>query len=128
VYRFEIRYPTAEGAWRAVDDAGFHRAVTEYRSWYPTVSVERIFDGNREIGIGDNAALRVVVTHGCHTEPGQRMTRDLREEREEKENALGICQPAATSRTRGQGRRIAFARRRLDGNRSDYSYGDRRSR
>ena len=55
-------YPTAESAARARDDADFQRAVAAYRFWYPTVSVEGIFNGNREIGIADNAAVGIAST------------------------------------------------------------------
>ncbi|MEJ5020116.1 DUF1254 domain-containing protein [Ochrobactrum vermis] len=56
-YTFEQGYPTAETSARARDDADFQRAVTAYRFWYPTVSVEGIFNGNREAGLKDNEAL-----------------------------------------------------------------------
>src|SRR5262249_15210934 len=55
-YRFERGYPTPETSQRDRDDADFQRAVTAYRFWYPTVSVEGIFNGNREAGIKDGAA------------------------------------------------------------------------
>jgi hypothetical protein len=61
-YPFEIGYPTADGARQASDDAALQRAVTAYRFWYPTVSVEGIFNGNREIGIADNAGLGIAAT------------------------------------------------------------------
>ncbi|MEA1832573.1 DUF1214 domain-containing protein [Methylobacterium durans] len=37
------------------------RAVTAYRFWYPTVSVEGIFNGNRAAGIGDNSAMGIAA-------------------------------------------------------------------
>ncbi|WP_236960393.1 DUF1214 domain-containing protein [Methylobacterium durans] len=37
------------------------RAVTAYRFWYPTVSVEGIFNGNRAAGIGDNTAMGIAA-------------------------------------------------------------------
>lgn len=52
-YVFERGYPTADAAQRARDDADFQRAMTAYRFWYPTVSVEGIFNGNRTVGIED---------------------------------------------------------------------------
>jgi hypothetical protein len=60
---FRDGYPTAETSQRARDDADFQRAVTAYRFWYPTVSNEGIFNGNREAGFKDNeAALISAIT------------------------------------------------------------------
>jgi hypothetical protein len=42
---FEQGYPTAETSQRARDDADFQRAVTAYRFWCPTVSVEGNISG-----------------------------------------------------------------------------------
>src|SRR6201996_9550868 len=53
-YAFLQGYPTADAAQKANDDADFGRAVQAYRFWYPTVSNEGIFQGNRKIGIQDN--------------------------------------------------------------------------
>jgi len=55
-YKFENGYPTPEASKRAQDDADLQRALVAYRFWYPTVSIEGIFNGNREAGIEDNAA------------------------------------------------------------------------
>ena len=55
-YGFSQGYPTADGAEKAIDDTDFGRAVQAYRFWYPTVSNEGIFQGNRDIGIQDNVA------------------------------------------------------------------------
>ncbi len=52
-YAFERGYPTAQTTQQARNDADFQRAMTAYRFWYPTVSVEGIFNGNRELGIKD---------------------------------------------------------------------------
>ncbi len=46
---------------RARDDADFQRAETAYRFWYPAVSVEGIFDGNRAVGIQDNQAVGIAA-------------------------------------------------------------------
>src|ERR1700743_2096269 len=54
-YGFSQGYPTADGAKKAIDDTDFGRAVQAYRFWYPTVSNEGIFQGNRDAGIQDNA-------------------------------------------------------------------------
>jgi len=61
-YDFDDGYPTPEAADLARYDADFQRAVTAYRFWYPTVSVEGIFNGNREIGIADNEAVGIAST------------------------------------------------------------------
>src|SRR5262249_23092970 len=53
-------FPTAEAAKKARDDGDFQRAVTAYRFWYPTVSCEGIFNGNREKGIKDNESLIIL--------------------------------------------------------------------
>ncbi len=59
---FERGFPTEEGARRIRQEAHFQRAVTAYRFWYPTVSVEGIFNGNREIGIADNESIGIAST------------------------------------------------------------------
>jgi hypothetical protein len=55
-YRFERGYPLAATTSQARDDADLARAITAYRFWYPTVSVEGIFNGNRAAGIQDGKA------------------------------------------------------------------------
>jgi hypothetical protein len=59
---FERGFPTDEGARRVRRETLFQRAVTAYRFWYPTVSVEGIFNGNREIGITDNESIGIAST------------------------------------------------------------------
>jgi hypothetical protein len=61
-YEFKDGYPTADGARAALDDAAYQRALTAYRFWYPTVSNEGIFNGNRQAGIEDTAAVGVAST------------------------------------------------------------------
>jgi hypothetical protein len=56
-YAFVQGYPTPETSTQARDDADLQRAVVAYRFWYPTVSVEGIFTGNREAGLKDNEAI-----------------------------------------------------------------------
>ncbi|MDK4700913.1 DUF1254 domain-containing protein [Rhizobium sp. CNPSo 4062] len=56
-YKFDQGYPTAETSARAQDNADLQRALVAYRFWYPTVSVEGIFNGNRAVGINDNEAM-----------------------------------------------------------------------
>jgi hypothetical protein len=65
-YKFERGFPTQEATQRARDDADYQRAITAYRFWYPTVSCEGIFNGNREMGIRDNEALVLLATGPRH--------------------------------------------------------------
>jgi hypothetical protein len=60
-YQFKDGYPLPETAQRALDDADYQRAITAYRFWYPSVSVEGIFHGNRAIGIKDNQAIGIAA-------------------------------------------------------------------
>jgi hypothetical protein len=53
-YAFSQGYPTEAAAKQAIDDTDYQRAVHAYRFWYPTVSNEGIFQGNRDLGIQDN--------------------------------------------------------------------------
>lgn len=55
-YQFSQGYPTANDATRALADSDLGRAIQAYRFWYPTVSNEGIFEGNRSIGIQDNVS------------------------------------------------------------------------
>ena len=58
-YPFENGYPTSEATKKAQDDADYQRAVTAYRFWYPAVSAEGIFNGNRALGMQDNETLGI---------------------------------------------------------------------
>src|SRR5262245_540945 len=60
-YSFERGYPTPETTQRARDDADFQRAIIAYRFWCPTVSVEGIFNGNREVGIKDGEKFGIAA-------------------------------------------------------------------
>jgi hypothetical protein len=55
-YVFKNGFPSPAASQKARDDADFQRAVTAYRFWYPTVSVEGIFNGNRVAGLADGEA------------------------------------------------------------------------
>ncbi|MBN9085306.1 MAG: DUF1254 domain-containing protein [Reyranella sp.] len=55
-------YPTPEFAQRAQNEADFQRAVVAYRFWYPAVSAEGIFNGNRIAGMKDNEAMGITST------------------------------------------------------------------
>jgi hypothetical protein len=59
-------FPTPAEAQKARDDADYQRAVTAYRFWYPTVSVEGIFHGNREQGLRDNEAMPILAARPHH--------------------------------------------------------------
>jgi hypothetical protein len=59
---FERGFPGDGEGQRLRDDADFQRAVTAYRFWYPTVSVEGIFNGNREHGLADNESVGIAAT------------------------------------------------------------------
>jgi len=56
-HTFEGGYPTKDTTQRARDDMDYQRAIVAYHFWYPTVSLEGFFNGNRQIGIADNQAL-----------------------------------------------------------------------
>lgn len=60
-YTFVNGYPADVSAAKAREDAVFQRAITAYRFWYPAVSVEGIFNGNRASGIADNKAMGVAA-------------------------------------------------------------------
>lgn len=60
---FKSGFPPADDAQKARDEADYQRAITAYRFWYPTVSCEGIFNGNREKGLNDNTSL-VIMSAG----------------------------------------------------------------
>lgn len=64
---FSGGYPAAPTADRARDEADFQRAVTAYRFWYPAVSMEGIFNGNRESGARDGADFPILSAAPNHT-------------------------------------------------------------
>lgn len=61
-YAFEQGFPSPGTSQRARDDADVQRAMIAYRFWYPTVSVEGIFNGNRTVGIEDGKAMGIAAT------------------------------------------------------------------
>ncbi|WP_020469485.1 DUF1254 domain-containing protein [Zavarzinella formosa] len=63
---FKGGFPSPEAAQKARDAADYERAVTAYRFWYPTVSLEGIFNGNREQGINDNEAMPILLAGPRH--------------------------------------------------------------
>jgi hypothetical protein len=60
-YSFSHGYPSADAAAKAIDDTDFGRAVQAYKFWYPTISNEGIFQGNRDAGINDNEAVGIAA-------------------------------------------------------------------
>ncbi|QDK46704.1 DUF1254 domain-containing protein [Bdellovibrio sp. ZAP7] len=58
-------FPSDKLVKSAQDDQDYQRALTAYRFWYPTVSAESIFNGNREIGVGDQN-ISVVAAQPYH--------------------------------------------------------------
>jgi len=61
VYKFDHGYPTPDTTLRARNDAELQRATVAYRFWYPAVSNEGIFNGNRAVGINDNEAIGIAA-------------------------------------------------------------------
>jgi len=53
-YAFMGGYPTPQEAQRVRDEQDLQRAVQAYRFFYPTVSMEGVFQGTREAGAPDN--------------------------------------------------------------------------
>jgi hypothetical protein len=64
---FHGGFPPPDAAQKARNETDYQRAVTAYRFWYPTVSVEGIFNGNREQGINDNEAMPILASQPRHT-------------------------------------------------------------
>lgn len=60
-YTFERGYPTPQTTHDARSAADFQRAIVAYRFWYPAVSAEGIFNGNRELGIKDGEARGIAA-------------------------------------------------------------------
>jgi hypothetical protein len=50
-------YPDGEAAAGIAEETLFYRAVEAYRFFYPTVSTEAIFNGNRELGVEDGRGV-----------------------------------------------------------------------
>jgi hypothetical protein len=58
---FVNNYPTSETAERLRDETDLQRAAVAYRFWYPTVSMQGIFEGNRSSGIADGKAWAITA-------------------------------------------------------------------
>jgi hypothetical protein len=65
-YTFKAGYPTGASGRHAAEDADFQRAVTAYRFWYPTVSMQAIFEASHGAGLKDNEAMFVMATGPRH--------------------------------------------------------------
>jgi hypothetical protein len=60
-YVFSGGYPTEAASARARDDTDYSRALVAYRFWYPAVSAEGIFNGNRAAGNEDNKGMAAMA-------------------------------------------------------------------
>ena len=65
-YAFKDGYPTPDAARQANEDTDFQRAVTAYRFFYPTVSMEGVMQGTREAGVEDNKAAIMMACGPRH--------------------------------------------------------------
>ncbi|VVE11118.1 DUF1254 domain-containing protein [Pandoraea anhela] len=61
-YPFQQGYPTPAASQHARADEALQRAVVAYRFWYPTVSMEGIFNGNRAVGIDEGKQWGIAAT------------------------------------------------------------------
>jgi hypothetical protein len=59
-------FPTPETAQKLRDETDIQRAVTAYRFWYPTVSMEGVFHGQREAGARDNRDFMLLACGPRH--------------------------------------------------------------
>lgn len=60
-YDFELGYPTAATTRAVHEERDFQRAIQAYRFFYPTVSMEGTFQGQRDAGVGDNHACLLLA-------------------------------------------------------------------
>jgi len=66
-YPFVNGFPTEETARKIADEQDFQRAVQAYRFFYPTVSMEGTFQGQRDAGARDNTAGVILAGGPRHT-------------------------------------------------------------
>ena len=59
-YAFKIGFPTPQTARLAHDEQDLQRAVQCYRFFYPTVSMEGVFQGTRAAGVTDNNSAMIL--------------------------------------------------------------------
>ena len=60
-YEFKGGFPTPETARRVQDDQDYQRAIQAYRFFYPTVSMEGTFQGQRDAGAEDNKSAMILA-------------------------------------------------------------------
>lgn len=63
---FQGGFPAADASQKLRDQADYQRAITAYRFWYPTVSIEGMFSGNREHGIRDGESMPILSARPHH--------------------------------------------------------------
>jgi len=66
-YEFKGGFPTSETATRVQDEQDLQRAIQTYRFFYPTVSMEATFQGQRDTGVNDNEAALILSGGPRHT-------------------------------------------------------------
>jgi hypothetical protein len=59
-------FPSDAAAQQARDDADYERAVIAYRFWYPTVSLEGVFNGRREQGGKPGESITILSAQPHH--------------------------------------------------------------
>jgi hypothetical protein len=65
-YEFKGGFPTRDTVLRVWDETNFRRAVEAYRFFYPTVSAEATFQGQRDAGCEDNKAAMLMACAPKH--------------------------------------------------------------
>src|SRR5262245_46295775 len=65
-YEFKGGLPTRDTVLRVWDETDFRRAVEAYRFFYPTVSAEATFQGQRDAGCEDNMAAMMMACGPRH--------------------------------------------------------------
>ena len=60
-YKFRAGYPTRKAAAQSINETDLMRAVTAYRFFYPTVSMEGVFQGQRNAGVKDNRSALILA-------------------------------------------------------------------
>src|SRR5262249_60030137 len=65
-HAFAHGYPTLASARSIHDQQDLQRAMEAYRFFYPTVSMEGSFNGNRELGIEDGKQAMIVAANPRH--------------------------------------------------------------
>jgi hypothetical protein len=78
-HEFNGGYPVEATSKTARDDADFQRAVTAYRFWFPTVSCEGIFNGNRATGLKDDEHFAIMAGGPRQVDRFESEARDVRD-------------------------------------------------